>query len=201
MKRLILCFATAIIFVGCSVSSFTNAAKPVTARSEDLVFPVAGNKSNIGSYWGDGRDNGKRKHEGIDIFAKKGTEVVAVCSGTVSVSNGGIGGKTIWLQADNYSWSAYYAHLDSQYVYNGQIVNKGDIIGKVGNTGNAKYAPAHLHFGIYTNSGAIDPLPFIKTAPKLAVTVELPEEKAKQPSTLPAKKSTLKKAPSNIKKV
>lgn len=54
----------------------------------------------------------------------------------------------------------------------GQQVKKGDVVGLVGNTGNAKYTPSHLHFGVYTFSGAINPLPFVnrtvKTAPAIA---------------------------------
>lgn len=186
MKRLILCLTLALPFIGCSVSSHTNnntVVKPVAAGSETLVFPVAGSKSNIGSFWGDGRDAGKRKHEGIDIFAKKGTEVIAVCNGTiVSAGNGGIGGKTIMLRADDHSWSAYYAHLDNQLVYEGQAVNKGDVIGTVGNTGNAKYTASHLHFGIYTTAGAIDPLPYVKTAPKVLPATAIAEDVDKQPT-------------------
>ena len=67
------------------------------------------------------------------------------------------------------NFSVYYAHLDEQLVSQGQRVKKGDTLGLVGNTGNAKHTPPHLHFGIYTYNGAIDPLPFInkeiKTAP------------------------------------
>ncbi|RYY98431.1 MAG: M23 family metallopeptidase, partial [Chitinophagaceae bacterium] len=55
----------------------------------------------------------------------------------------------------------YYAHLDEQRVRPGQHVAAGDILGLVGNTGNARHTPAHLHFGIYTAGGAVDPFPFI----------------------------------------
>lgn|GEM_PF-2706882 len=183
-------------FIGCSVSSLnTVTLKPAIKKNEELAFPVSGNKSTIGSYWGDGRDAGKRKHEGIDIFAKKGTRVVAVCSGTVSTGNGGIGGKTVWLQSDDYSWSAYYAHLDSQYVYNGQEVKRGDVIGTVGNTGNAKYTPAHLHFGIYTYTGAIDPYPIVHEAPKIILEEEvIGKEKMMKPVASGKVKATSKTA-------
>ncbi len=127
-----------------------------------LGFPVsnAGNK-NIQSFWGMDRDGGSRKHEGIDIFAKKGTPVLAVDKGTITrVQETAIGGKVIW-QRLGISQSIYYAHLDSQLVKDGQIVNKGDTIGLIGNTGNAKRTSPHLHFGIYTSSGAIDPLDYV----------------------------------------
>ena len=126
------------------------------------AFPVAG-KGNaaIGSFWGMERDGGKRKHEGIDIFAKKGTPVVAVTNGTISFTGErGLGGKQVWLRDGLFGKSLYYAHLDSIAVQGGMAVKTGDTLGFVGNTGNAKTTPPHLHFGIY-QSGAINPLPFV----------------------------------------
>ena len=63
--------------------------------------------------------------------------------------------------------SLYYAHLDSQLARSGQSVRAGDTIGLMGNTGNARTTPPHLHFGIYSSGGAINPLPFVRPAPKL----------------------------------
>ncbi|SFU59403.1 Murein DD-endopeptidase MepM and murein hydrolase activator NlpD, contain LysM domain [Pustulibacterium marinum] len=127
-------------------------------------FPVAGkgNKA-IQSFWGNARDGGKRKHEGIDIFAKRGTPVVAAVDGRVSsTGNRGLGGKQVWLRDGLFGKSLYYAHLDSILATSGQRVYIGDTLGFVGNTGNAKYTPPHLHFGIYKGyGGAIDPLPFV----------------------------------------
>ena len=127
------------------------------------VFPVAG-KGNaaIGSFWGMERDGGKRSHEGIDIFAKKGTPVVAVTNGIISYTGEkGIGGKQVWLRDTDFGSSLYYAHLDSIKTISGARVSVGDTLGFVGNTGNAKFTPAHLHFGIYRNYGAVNPLPFV----------------------------------------
>lgn len=127
-----------------------------------LSFPVASNKASAQSFWGADRDGGKRKHEGIDIFAKKGTPVIAAADGYVTgVREGGIGGKTVWMRVTDKDIYLYYAHLDQQFVQDGQRVRLGDTLGLVGNTGNARFTPAHLHFGIYTYSGAIDPLPFV----------------------------------------
>ena len=132
-----------------------------------LVFPVSGNKAKIESFWGDGRDRGKRSHEGIDIFAAKRTPVVAASDGIITgVKDGGIGGKTVWMRTTNKNIHLYYAHLDKQLVYEGQVVKKGETLGLVGNTGNAKYTASHLHFGIYTSSGPVDPLPFVNQAIK-----------------------------------
>jgi uncharacterized protein YgiM (DUF1202 family) len=141
-----------------------------------LSFPVsATGKPNIGSYWGDGRDNGGRKHEGIDIFAPKLTPAIAAAEGTVAnVTENKLGGLVVFMRPQNRDYTLYYAHLDKQLVQNGQNVRIGDTIGLVGNTGNARTTPAHLHFGIYTSGGAVDPLPFVNRS-------------IKQPSAISAK--------------
>ncbi len=131
------------------------------------MFPVAGKKNHVGSFWGDARDGGRRSHRGIDIFARKGTPVVAIADGVISSSGtDSLGGKVIKLRPSWKLWIAYYAHLDTQIVKEGTHVRKGQVIGTVGNTGNARTTPAHLHFGMYTIFGAIDPLPFVKSAPR-----------------------------------
>ncbi len=135
----------------------------VTAPS--LAFPVSGkNYRAIGSVWGDPRDGGRRRHEGIDIFAKRGTPVVASSEGRVSfVGVRGLGGKVVWLRDNKRRQSLYYAHLDSQMVSRNQRVKVGDTLGLVGNTGNARSTPPHLHFGIYRSGrGAVDPYPHVR---------------------------------------
>lgn len=192
------------ILVSGSLALFTSSYTTKESPSEiakQLIYPVTGTKSNIGSVWGDERDGGRRKHEGIDIFAAKGTDVVAISDGVIEVvGNDDIGGNNITLQPHDYEWNAYYAHLDKVYVNPGQRVKKGELIGTVGNTGNAKTTPAHLHFGIYTNSGAIDPLPYVKTSPKITVPVQPDKTETskipapKQPSGSVSKKSNGNKA-------
>lgn len=150
--------------------SFANVDPKPASISKTFVFPVAGKKNNIGSFWGASREGGKRKHEGIDIFAKKGTPVVAIFDGIiVSRTATPKGGKVLWLRSAAHGLSAYYAHLDQQKVRVGQFVKKGQVLGTVGNTGNAKYTPSHLHFGIYTWKGAVNPLPYVKSSPKIAL--------------------------------
>lgn len=137
-----------------------------------LGFPIGANKGKVGSFWGASRDGGKRTHEGIDIFAPKGTPAVAGCDGVITgVSNGGLGGKVVWLKAADKNVTLYYAHLDKQLVSEGQTVKKGETLGLVGNTGNAKHTPSHLHFGVYTSSGPIDPFPFVDPTIKTAAPV------------------------------
>jgi peptidoglycan LD-endopeptidase LytH len=127
-----------------------------------LKFPVAGKVGKIGSIWGDERDAGARSHEGIDLFAPKRTPAVAAADGIITrVNKNNLGGKVVWQRPKGKNLSLYYAHLDEQLVTDGQEVKAGDTIGLIGNTGNARTTPPHLHFGIYTFGGAIDPLPFV----------------------------------------
>lgn len=135
----------------------------VVLRTEaQLAFPVEGHGPRaIQSFFGADRDGGRRSHHGVDIFAPRGTPVLATGDGSVrrvEVTN--LGGKVVWLRDPARSASIYYAHLDSQYVRNGQEVRRGDTLGFVGNSGNARTTPPHLHFGIYSR-GPTDPAPFI----------------------------------------
>ncbi|WP_089320619.1 M23 family metallopeptidase [Pontibacter ummariensis] len=142
----------------------------VTIQAEPtLAFPVQGKTSrNIASVWGDERDGGARRHEGIDVFAKRGTPVVASAAGVVSrVSETPRGGKVVWLADVKHRQSLYYAHLDSQLVAPGQRVQVGDTLGLVGNTGNAITTAPHLHFGVYRfGLGATNPYPYVHLTDK-----------------------------------
>ena len=132
-----------------------------------LAFPVSGNKGRIASVWGDNRDAGARRHEGIDIFAPKRTPAIAAADGTVtSVNENNLGGLVVWLRPKDKNYTLYYAHLDEQLATPGQRVAQGDTIGLIGNTGNARSTPPHLHLGIYAAGGAIDPLPFVNPSLK-----------------------------------
>ena len=129
-----------------------------------LGFPVAGRgAAAVGSRFRDPRDGGRREHHGIDIFAPKETPVVAASGGIVtSVGTNNLGGNVVWLYDPKRGHSQYYAHLSRQAVTTGQVVQAGDVLGYVGNTGNARTTPPHLHFGIYARGdGPVDPLPFV----------------------------------------
>jgi len=132
--------------------------------SPALAFPVWGKDSkSIASFFGMDRDGGARKHEGVDIFAPRGTPVLATTKGSIGrVNNNRLGGKVVWMRDSERNLNYYYAHLDSQMVRSGQRVDIGDTLGLVGNTGNAISTPPHLHFGIYQSGyGAIDPFPYL----------------------------------------
>jgi murein DD-endopeptidase MepM/ murein hydrolase activator NlpD len=154
----------------------------LTVSSEpSLAFPVSGKSSRaVQSFFGAERDAGARLHKGIDIFAPRGTPVLAAARGVVrSISPNNLGGNVVWLSDYDRGQTLYYAHLDRHNVVAGQSVNVGDTIGFVGNTGNARTTPPHLHFGIYRRGqGAVDPYPFVyrsaATAPRVtADTSEL----------------------------
>ncbi len=129
-----------------------------------LAFPVTGKDSRaILSAFGASRAGGRRQHHGVDIFAARGTPVLAAAAGRITrVREGGLGGKVVWQLDRDRGQYLYYAHLDSQAVVRRQVIEPGDTIGFVGNTGNARTTPPHLHFGIYRRGlGPIDPWPFL----------------------------------------
>lgn len=133
-------------------------------RGPSLAFPVEGRTTrNILSFFGQERDGGRREHHGVDIFAARGTPVLAAGPGRVRrVQETPIGGKVVWIFDEEVQMSRYYAHLDAQWVEPGQWVEAGDLIGTVGNTGNAITTAPHLHFGLYLRGeGPVDPWPYL----------------------------------------
>ena len=134
------------------------------ALEPTLSFPVSGHDAEaIQSRFGADRDAGRRRHEGVDIFAPRGTPVVAAAAGLATwVGTNELGGKVVMVRDRGRGEGHYYAHLDTQLVTEGTIVSIGDMLGRVGNTGNARTTPPHLHFGIYARGrGAIDPVPYL----------------------------------------
>lgn len=141
----------------------------VTIRNvASLEFPVAGYDSRaIASGFGAPRDGGRRRHHGVDVFAPRHTSVVAASrSYIVYVGDDPTGGRVIWMKDSKRSLHIYYAHLEKQNVKRHTWVEPGQVIGTVGNTGNARTTPPHLHFGTYEiGYGPIDPMDYI-TQPK-----------------------------------
>jgi len=134
------------------------------ASSPSMGFPVrdVAPRRAVGSVYGDPRDGGGRRHEGIDIFAPRGTAVVASADGWVTsrITNR-LGGNVVWVWSPSRRLTSYYAHLDRHAVTPGERVTAGDVLGYVGNTGDARTTAPHLRCGIYASDGAIDPLPFV----------------------------------------
>jgi len=129
-----------------------------------LPVPVEGVKARgIADTFGAprGRD---RTHAGVDIFARRGTAVRSAGPGlVVDIREGGLGGRQVWVLGparERY----YYAHLDGwrEGLARGEVVQAGTVLGYVGDSGNAKGTPPHLHWGIYGQAGAYDPLPLLR---------------------------------------
>ena len=87
-------------------------------------------------------------HKGIDIFAKKGQPVLAASGGIVLFSGNIQRGGNIILTLGAKWRIHYYAHLNTSNVSTGHIIGQGDPIGTVGDTGNAKNTPPHLHYSV-----------------------------------------------------
>jgi murein DD-endopeptidase MepM/ murein hydrolase activator NlpD len=119
-------------------------------RTRELAVPVVGvAREDLHDSFDDLR--GLRQHEGIDLAAPSGTPVAAVDAGTIAklfVSDAG--GLTIYQFDPTAAYAYYYAHLDryAEGLHEGQVVERGDVIGHVGTTGNAGDT-AHLHFAIF----------------------------------------------------
>lgn len=122
----------------------------LSSAAESLQVPVDGVKvRQITDSWGAPRSGGRR-HEGVDIFAPRATPVRSTTPGIVILAGTiRLGGNAVIVLGPA-GRLHYYAHLDSFGAFRtGKKVNRGDIIGYVGNTGNAKGTPCHLHYGIY----------------------------------------------------
>lgn len=133
------------------------------APPTSLPVPVAGVKpSQLADTWGAARSGGRR-HEGIDIFARRNTPIKSATDGIVTrVGWNQLGGRIVMIMGPG-GYRHYYAHLER---FAGKeawdYVKKGEVIGYVGDSGNAKGTPPHLHYGIYKpGTGAINPYPFL----------------------------------------
>jgi murein DD-endopeptidase MepM/ murein hydrolase activator NlpD len=133
----------------------------------DYLFPVAG-PVQFANDWGFARPGG-RSHEGIDLFAARGTPVVAVADGTLfNVGWNGLGGWRLWVR-DTSGNGFYYAHLDaySPAAVEGAAVTRGTVLGYVGDTGDARGTPPHLHFEIHPGGGGpVPPYPIVTGWPR-----------------------------------
>ncbi len=125
---------------------------PGSSDGAGWVCPVAG--ATFMNDWGFPRDG--HVHAGNDLFAPRGTPVRAPVSGWVDIATGSIGGHQFRLTAAN-GYRFYGSHLD-RFGATG-AVHAGDVIGYVGNTGNADGGPTHLHFEVHPGANAVNPYP------------------------------------------
>jgi murein DD-endopeptidase MepM/ murein hydrolase activator NlpD len=138
---------------------------------EGFVFPVQPPYAYSDTYGAD-RMNGttfQHQHQGVDIFAREGTPVIATKRGVVySIGVARLGGNRLWLKdADGNCY--YYAHLQAfaSTIYERKIVEAGEFLGTVGTTGNARGTPPHTHFEIHPNcDGPTNPNPILRAVEK-----------------------------------
>jgi murein DD-endopeptidase MepM/ murein hydrolase activator NlpD len=124
--------------------------------------PVDG-KVRFSDTWGAPRDGGARRHRGVDMFAKTGTPLVAVARARVVRAgwSGSKGGLAVTLRTSR-GTELYYAHLSRVSVHAGQRVRKGQKVGEVGRTGNARRTPPHLHLEVRPHGRTVNPTPYVR---------------------------------------
>jgi peptidoglycan LD-endopeptidase LytH len=136
------------------------APAPRPAFVDGIACPVAG-PSAFGDTWGAPRSGG-RSHQGVDMMGSRGTPLVAVVGGSVQFKQTSLGGNSVWLSGDNGN-KYFYAHLDA-FEGSSRGVSQGEVIGYLGDTGNASGAP-HLHFEVHPGGGAaVNPTPTVRAA-------------------------------------
>ena len=111
--------------------------------------------------WGAARSQG-RSHEGIDIFAARHTPIHATTSGIVTkVGENELGGRVVVIVGPGGA-GHYYAHLEEYAdISPNDWVDAGQVIGYVGDSGNAKGTPPHVHYGVYIKGQAVNPYPLL----------------------------------------
>jgi hypothetical protein len=173
----------------------SNVAPQLTANG--YVFPVYGPASFSNDFGVPRADT--VWHHGNDIFAPLGAPVLAVSDGTLFlVGWNSLGGNRLWLR-DLQGNEFYYAHLSaySPLARDGAHVHAGDVIGFVGNTGDAEGTPTHLHFEVHPvellwkgYDGVVDPYPYLlawRRQADLAISVSgwtAPSGKAPPPASV-----------------
>jgi murein DD-endopeptidase MepM/ murein hydrolase activator NlpD len=153
----------------------------------DMAWPLAAGAGYVGSPFGADRDGGARKHEGNDIASPRLTPVLAVADGVISQVRQERGtGNCCWAIVQHTDgWQSYYIHLNNDQhntddglgvglradLVEGSPVTRGEVIGWVGDSGNAEGTVPHLHFELHSPEGlAVDPRPSLLAAHAAAAT-------------------------------
>ena len=134
---------------------------------QKIVMPLPVPKNQITNTWHAPR-GANRLHEGQDIFAPRGTPTYSATPGYIyKIGENGLGGQTVSVIGAG-GRVYYYAHFDAfaPGISEGDWVTPQTVLGYVGTTGNAQGTPPHLHFGVYTSTGPINPLPLLADRPE-----------------------------------
>ena len=172
-KRLSTIFVFAVVAVGMILPADA-------AAGIELTFPQEVEATHFSNTWGASRSGGRR-HRGTDLMAPKMTEVYAAADGVVTrvVKSGRAGRYVVVAHADG--WETYYMHLNNDLpgenrgnapwfltvapgIYTGAEVVAGQLIGWVGDSGNAEGGAPHTHFELHRNGRAHNPYPYLKAA-------------------------------------
>lgn len=136
-------------------AAFRSARPENPVHNSGLIIPVEGiPASQLVDTYGAARGGG-RSHGALDIMAPRGSRVVAAADGIVEkLHRSSAGGITAYVRSTDGTWIYYYAHLDSYApgLAAGTLLRRGDLVGRVGSTGNANPAWPHLHFAMYRMS-------------------------------------------------
>ncbi len=127
-----------------------------------IMMPLQVSKKEIANTWRAPR-GANRLHEGQDIFAHRGTPTYSATRGYIyNIGQNELGGQTVSVIGSG-GRIYYYAHFDSYApgIAEGDYVTPQTVLGYVGTSGNAQGTPPHLHFGVYTPTGPINPLPLL----------------------------------------
>ena len=147
-------------------------SQQVVVGPSGLALPVVGiEPDQLSDTYDDARGQGRR-HDAIDIMAAEGTPVIAAADGRIEkLFNSVRGGMTIYERSPDQKWIYYYAHLSAYApgLSEGQQVKRGQVIARVGHTGDASAAGPHLHFAInsmgpgdrWWNGTPINPYPLL----------------------------------------
>ena len=147
-------------------------SQQVVVRPSGLAVPVVGIRADqLSDTYDDARGQGRR-HDAIDIMAPEGAPVIAAADGTIEkLFNSVRGGITIYERSPDRKWTYYYAHLSAYApgLAEGQQVKRGQVIARVGHTGDASAAGPHLHFAVnqmgqsdrWWNGTPINPYPLL----------------------------------------
>lgn len=167
-------FVAALVILTSVVSS--------AAAGDDLYlrFPQLDEQTEFGDSWGDGRSD-LRTHQGIDLMGTKLAPVVAVLDGVVdAMHNGDRSGYYVKIDHEG-GTSSWYMHLNNdtpgtddgrggpEYAFAeglevGDLVEAGQVIGYVGDSGNAEWGAAHTHFELHMGGRAVNPYPYLRDA-------------------------------------
>ncbi len=157
-------------------------ATPPAAAADDLTirFPQLDEQTEFVDSWGQARSGGRR-HKGADLMGSKLAPVVAVLDGVITtMRKGGISGYYIVIEHED-GVTSWYMHLNNdtpgtddrrgglehafaEGLAVGDEVEAGQIIGYVGDSGNAEWSGAHTHFELHIDGRAVNPFPYLRDA-------------------------------------